>query len=67
MRREGHGSLSIAVNVSALQFRQPGLVEVIANVLRSSRLAPCALELELTESVVADDPAEIVARLIRLK
>jgi diguanylate cyclase (GGDEF)-like protein len=67
LRREGHGSLSIAVNVSALQFRQPGLVEVIANVLRSSRLAPCALELELTESVVADDPAGIVARLIRLK
>ncbi len=67
LRREGYGDLSIAVNVSALQFRQPELVELIAGVLDRSGLAPSCLELELTESMVADDPEIIIARLVELK
>jgi len=65
--REGYGNLSIAVNVSALQFRQPELVELIEGVLRTSRLEPSCLELELTESMVAEDPKVIISRLIKLK
>jgi len=65
--REGYGSLPVSVNVSALQFRQPELVEWIARALDKSGLQPSCLELELTESMVADDPETIITRLNQLK
>jgi diguanylate cyclase (GGDEF)-like protein/PAS domain S-box-containing protein len=42
----------IAVNVSAVQFRQPGFYQVIRNVLAETGLDPKYLELELTESLL---------------
>jgi diguanylate cyclase (GGDEF)-like protein/PAS domain S-box-containing protein len=42
----------IAVNVSAVQFRQQGFTELIRSVLRDTRLDPKYLELELTESLL---------------
>jgi diguanylate cyclase (GGDEF)-like protein/PAS domain S-box-containing protein len=42
----------IAVNVSAIQFRQEGFRELIKRVLNETRLAPQYLELELTESLL---------------
>lgn len=42
----------IAVNVSAIQFRQQGFVELIREVLRETGLRPEYLELELTESLL---------------
>ncbi|WP_116472500.1 putative bifunctional diguanylate cyclase/phosphodiesterase [Zobellella maritima] len=47
--------LKMAVNLSALQFRQSGLVAQIANVLRVTGLPPQYLELELTESLLMRD------------
>jgi diguanylate cyclase (GGDEF)-like protein/PAS domain S-box-containing protein len=49
---EGLPALSVAVNVSALQFRQENFGEVIRKVLHETRLAPQHLELELTESLL---------------
>ncbi|MEZ4128519.1 EAL domain-containing protein, partial [Salmonella enterica] len=40
--------LMVAVNVSALEFRQPGFVERLVSLLRSHRLPASLLELELT-------------------
>jgi diguanylate cyclase (GGDEF)-like protein len=59
--------LKIAVNVSAVQFRDPGFIEVVANALEVSRLAPCRLELEITESVLLANSAETIATLHKLK
>jgi EAL domain-containing protein (putative c-di-GMP-specific phosphodiesterase class I) len=42
----------IAVNVSAVQFRQEGFKELIGQVLNDTGLAPEYLELELTESLL---------------
>src|SRR6266496_2138445 len=42
----------IAVNVSAIQFRQEGFRELIKRVLNETHLAPQYLELELTESLL---------------
>lgn len=42
--------IPIAVNLSALQFRQPGFPDTVARVLRETQLAAQYLELELTES-----------------
>jgi diguanylate cyclase (GGDEF)-like protein/PAS domain S-box-containing protein len=49
---EGLLAVSVAVNVSAVQFRQEGFCEVIRRVLDETSLAPQYLELELTESLL---------------
>jgi diguanylate cyclase (GGDEF)-like protein len=59
--------IKLAVNVSAAQFRHPGLIEVIANALAASRLSPQRLELEITESVLLTKSAETMATLHKLK
>jgi diguanylate cyclase (GGDEF)-like protein len=52
--------LRVAVNLSAQQFRQKNLVEIVRNALRAARLEPQYLELELTESAVMDDAEESI-------
>jgi diguanylate cyclase (GGDEF)-like protein/PAS domain S-box-containing protein len=49
---EGLSAVSVAVNVSAVQFRQQGFCELISRVLHETGLAPQYLELELTESLL---------------
>jgi diguanylate cyclase (GGDEF)-like protein len=43
--------IRVAVNVSSVQFRRPGLSEVVLQALLASGLAPNRLELEITESI----------------
>ncbi len=56
----------VAVNLSALQFRQPGLVQQAAQYLADAGVAPACLELELTESVVLDNPDDALLVMERL-
>ena len=49
---EGLPAVSVAVNVSAVQFRQEDFCELIRRVLHETGLAPQYLELELTESLL---------------
>jgi diguanylate cyclase (GGDEF)-like protein len=65
-RVAGHETLTVSVNVSAVQLRDPGIVAAVAEALAESGLRPAALELELTESVMAAS-AEIVERVGALK
>jgi diguanylate cyclase (GGDEF)-like protein len=63
---EGLPAVSVAVNVSAVQFRQDGFCEVVRRVLRETGLAPQYLELELTESLLlanADVTLSVVQEL----
>jgi predicted signal transduction protein with EAL and GGDEF domain len=57
----------MSVNLSARQFQQPDLVDVIAAILRESGLPSGRLMVELTETVVMDDAESSVERLRRLK
>ncbi len=57
----GHRVVPVAVNLSAVQFRQPLLSEHVAAVLRDQRLNPNLIELELTETVMMQDPSRAVA------
>lgn len=57
----------IAINVSAMQFRQADFTQVVADVLQQSGLPATLLELELTESVIMSDAEVNIARLIELK
>jgi predicted signal transduction protein with EAL and GGDEF domain len=49
---EGLHAVPVAVNLSAIQFRQEGFCELIRRVLHETGLAPEYLELELTESLL---------------
>ncbi|MDT8067751.1 MAG: EAL domain-containing protein [Terriglobia bacterium] len=57
----------VAVNVSAVQFRQKGFQYVIERILAESGLAPQFLELELTESVLLSETDAISRTLYNLK
>jgi|GEM_PF-4303850 len=55
-RSEGLPELLIAVNLSARQFRNSNLPQQIKTILADTGMEPNALDLELTESMVMDDP-----------
>jgi EAL domain-containing protein (putative c-di-GMP-specific phosphodiesterase class I) len=55
-------SITIAVNLSPVQVRDPGLVELVSNLLADSGVAPSRLMLEVTESVLLN-PEEAEDRL----
>jgi EAL domain-containing protein (putative c-di-GMP-specific phosphodiesterase class I) len=48
----GHPAMRVAVNLSARQFFQPNLTEIVAQVLEEFGLPVTALELEITESIL---------------
>jgi diguanylate cyclase (GGDEF)-like protein/PAS domain S-box-containing protein len=56
----------LAANLSALEFRQPHLVESVIDILQTSGLDPQYLELELTESMLMHE-AEAMSSMQRLK
>jgi EAL domain-containing protein (putative c-di-GMP-specific phosphodiesterase class I)/ActR/RegA family two-component response regulator len=60
----GHRDLTVAVNLSARQFRQQDMAALVREVLADTGLDARHLELELTESVLMKDP-EIVAQTLR--
>jgi EAL domain-containing protein (putative c-di-GMP-specific phosphodiesterase class I) len=64
---QGYQLGRIAVNLSARQFRQPGLVEDITLILSEVGLSPEHLELEITESIAMDNVETTVAKLEILK
>jgi len=59
--------LSVAVNVSPVQFRQGDLPRLVANVLAETGLDPARLELEITEGVLLDNAELALITLRRLK
>jgi diguanylate cyclase (GGDEF)-like protein len=60
-------NLVISVNLSARQFQEPNLVEELNKLLREIELEPGQLQLEVTESAVADNAQFAVSSLHRLK
>jgi diguanylate cyclase (GGDEF)-like protein len=66
-QREGLPAVVVAVNLSALQFRQNTLPEIVRGALQASGLAAGWLQLELTESVVMQDAEYTIASLQGLK
>ena len=64
---EGLPAVSIAVNVSAVQFRQEGFCALIRKVLEDTGLAPQCLELELTEGLLLANADVTVSVLQDLK
>jgi diguanylate cyclase (GGDEF)-like protein/PAS domain S-box-containing protein len=64
---EGLPALRVAVNLSARQFHQGDLPNLIRETLVETGLDPQWLELELTESMVMGDPTQTVSLMAELK
>jgi diguanylate cyclase (GGDEF)-like protein/PAS domain S-box-containing protein len=60
-------AMSMSVNLSAKQLSQASLVEDVERILRETGMDPRALKLEITESVIMDNPEVSILRLKRLK
>jgi EAL domain-containing protein (putative c-di-GMP-specific phosphodiesterase class I) len=65
-QNDGLPPLRVSVNLSARQFQQTGLPDVIGGVLAETGLAPHYLELELTESVLMQNTEVTVSSLSKL-
>ncbi len=57
----------IAVNLSPIQFRNPGFVQVVLGALAASGLAADRLELEITESTLLQDSEATLSTLYQLR
>ena len=60
-------SLRVAVNLSAVQFRRKGLVDLVRRTLADTGLDGHRLELEVTESLLIDNREEALETLTALK
>jgi EAL domain-containing protein (putative c-di-GMP-specific phosphodiesterase class I) len=59
--------LTLAVNVSASQFRQADFVAQVEQILKVTGANPARLKFELTESVVLDDVTDTIEKMKALK
>jgi diguanylate cyclase (GGDEF)-like protein len=65
--QEHTAHLTVAVNISALQFRQPEFVEQVLSALDRTGANPKNLRLELTESMLVENIDEVIAKMTELK
>ncbi|MEW6372059.1 MAG: EAL domain-containing protein [Pseudomonadota bacterium] len=65
-RDAGLPSMTVAVNLSARQFHQQNLVQLVGQILAETGCDAAQLELEITESVVMADPVGATATLQEL-
>ena len=60
-------ALTMAVNVSAREFKLPGFVEHVLAILKATGANPNRLKLELTESLLLDNVQDVIAKMTALK
>lgn len=63
----GFPSIPMSVNISAIQFHDPGFLPMLAGVIKSSGIDPTYLDLEVTESVVMKDLEFVIEKLGSIK
>jgi diguanylate cyclase (GGDEF)-like protein len=63
----GLGNITIAVNLSAVQFQQAALLDTIRTIVRETGVDPARMELELTESTAMQQAENAVGTFNQLK
>ncbi|MBN1647476.1 MAG: bifunctional diguanylate cyclase/phosphodiesterase [Spirochaetales bacterium] len=54
---------TVSVNLSPRQFKDPDIVDNIHRILRTKKIRPSNMKLELTESCLMDDPFEAIEKM----
>jgi len=67
LHRNGHSEISVAVNLSFAQFKDGTLPSIVKRALDLTQLNPKFLELEFTESILADENGSIPEQLEKMK
>lgn len=67
LEAKAFGGISLAVNMSPVNLRYPGMAERILDVLRETGFPPERLEIELTESAMLDSGRDVKETLDRLR
>ncbi len=63
----GLNHMRVAVNVSMPQFRSPGFADRVVKTIKKHQIDMSRIELEITESVVMDEPQMVIDILTELK
>jgi diguanylate cyclase (GGDEF)-like protein/PAS domain S-box-containing protein len=66
-QQQGLPALNLAVNLSPRQFNNPDLHERIREVLAQTKLKPGQLELEITESLMMQNPERAIVTMREIK
>lgn len=67
LNNKGFSDVRVAVNISMPQFRDPEFVQMVKSCITEHQVSPEQIELEITESVVMDEPQIVVESLKDLK
>jgi diguanylate cyclase (GGDEF)-like protein/PAS domain S-box-containing protein len=66
-QRKVAANISVAVNISARQFRQPGFVDQTLAIIGRTGANPGNLKLELTESMLVENVEDVIAKMVTLR
>jgi diguanylate cyclase (GGDEF)-like protein len=67
LRAAGYLDFTMSVNVSQVQFRQPGFLDMLRAALLDTGAPPERVELEITESMAMEEPDLLIERLAQIK
>jgi diguanylate cyclase (GGDEF)-like protein len=67
LRAAGYLDFTMSVNVSQVQFRHPGFLEMLRAALDATGAPPERVELEITESMAMEEPDLLIERLAEIK
>jgi diguanylate cyclase (GGDEF)-like protein len=67
LRAAGHLDFTMSVNVSQVQFRHPGFLDMLRAALADTGAPPDRIELEITESMAMEEPDLLIERLAAIK
>jgi diguanylate cyclase (GGDEF)-like protein len=66
-QEQGYQPITMAVNLSAKQFRQQDIAQIIMSILEETQLDPRYLEVEITETAIMDNVSYTTEKLNTLK
>jgi diguanylate cyclase (GGDEF)-like protein len=67
VRAAGHLDFTMSVNVSQVQFRHAGFLDMLRSALLDTGAPPERIELEITESMAMEEPDLLIERLAAIK
>lgn len=65
-KEAGIDSVRVAINLSAVQFRDDGLLEMISSTIKNNNVATELIEIEITESAIMENANEAIVILEKL-
>jgi len=66
-QQPAYAALTISVNVSSVQFQQPGFIRDVESLLAQTQAPPSRLVLEVTESLLMSEPTRVRSTMLKLR